>query len=181
MCVRYRVFTVPRKFTIGDVATFDIKAARKKAREVRQAAAEGIDHSALKRASKVAARDGKGESGTFTFVARNFINRYARAKNRRWVEVARLLGLRPSKDKPGELILIKGGVAERWQHRLVDSVTKPDVLAVLDDLMDAEHAVTANRTFSALRRLYSWRLPNPGAGKNAGYYSKARRLMQVAS
>ena len=38
-------------------------------------------------------------------------------ENRSWKEAARLLGLRPDPKKPGELIVIAGGIVDRWKDK----------------------------------------------------------------
>ena len=67
---------------------------------------------------------------------RSFINKYARRKNRSWVEVARLLGLKPDQDDDKQLLRIKGGLVDRWGNRRIGEITKRDVISLIEGVAD---------------------------------------------
>jgi integrase len=43
-----------------------------------------------------------------------------------------------------------------WKHRMIADIARPDVLRVLDALMDRDVPVLANRTLSILKRWFRW-------------------------
>jgi integrase len=47
-------------------------------------------------------------------------------------------------------------VLPRWRGRIIDSITKRDVLDVLDRVVAAGKPVAANRTFAVVRKLFNW-------------------------
>jgi integrase len=106
------------------------------------------------------ARDRRLESAdTFESVARHFVERYARPKNRSWKETARLLGLIPDPDKPEDLagfIVRRRSAVDRWGSRKISDIRRADVIALLDDVADGGAPVGANRVFSAVRKLFNW-------------------------
>src|SRR5439155_21354471 len=112
-----------------------------------------------------------GDHDTFGVVVRKFITRYARPKNRSWAEVARLLGLKLDPDDAGQLIAVRGGLADRWGKRKIAEIRKKDVVDLLDAIVDRGGGVSANRTLAALRKLWNWAAsrddtlpPSPCAG-----------------
>ncbi len=107
------------------------------------------------------ANDRRRESAdTFESVARRFIERYAKPKNRSWKETARLIGLIPDPDKPGddpaEFIVRKRSAADKWGARKLSDIKQSDVIALLDDVVDGGAPVGANRVFAAVRKLFNW-------------------------
>jgi integrase len=155
--VRHRHAGKPHKYTIGSYAAFDLAEAREEANKVLKMVAKGLN--------PMAARRQHGEATTpFEAAVREHITRHAigpkglaQPKNRSWREAARLLGLRPSK-KSDDLVVIKGGLVERWAERPVGDIRRDEIIAVLDDIADrAPYA--ANRSLAYLRKFYNWALP----------------------
>jgi integrase len=73
-------------------------------------------------------------------------------------ETGRLLGLSPEGDdlstwKPRNP---RSGVTAHWAGREVQSITKRDVLDLLDGIVDGGAPVGANRTLSALKTAFAW-------------------------
>jgi integrase len=152
--VRYRHQGQPRKFTLDGFPS--LETARKLARQALDALAEGNDPAATKREAKRTRKLGVDERDQFGTVARQFIERYARPKNRSWEQTARRLGLRPATDDRGKLEAIKGGLAQRWGNRKLAEITRRDIVEVLDAIMDAGTPKAANRTLAAIRRFFNW-------------------------
>ena len=109
-----------------------LSAARKIAGEINHRRASGVDVVAEWRALRGARRAERDEKAATRFgaLAVQFVENYARPKQRRWVETARLLGLREAE---GGMQPIPGGLAERWASRPVSDLGPRDVLTVLDE------------------------------------------------
>lgn len=148
--VRYRHAGKPRKLTLGTVAALPLADARTAARAALTAAAAGNDPAAAKRTARDPATLHRN---AFETVARLFIQRHAKARNRSWKETARLLGLR--EDEAGALVVF-GGVAKQWGARRVQDITRRDVIEALDAVVDRGSPIAANRTLAALRKLFNW-------------------------
>lgn len=161
--VRYRHGRRSRKYTIGPYPTYDLGKARKKASDVLQAAGEGLDPAKQKIKARAAAR--AGQSDLFADLAKTFVLKHAKPRNRSWRETARILGLKPIEGKPSEFELLrkakpgekgnrrtKDGIAARWAKRDVRDIGKRDIL----DELDAIAGVGANRVLAALRKFFNW-------------------------
>lgn len=152
--VRYRLRGRPRKVTLEGFPS--LATAHKLAQAELDKVAEGRDPASEKRASKQAEiRKAANIDDLFSNVARLFIERYAKPKNRSWKETARLLGLKPEPET-GKLLTVKNGIVERWGKRRVQDIGKRDVLDLLDGIVDRGAGILANRTLAALRKMFNW-------------------------
>ena len=156
--VRYRrkADGKPRKITLD--GSLSLAAARAKGAEYMERVAKGEDPAAALQIEKQAVRS-KADAGDETFgnVVRKFILRDQKPSNRTWIEVARMLGLKPDTNDDKQLIAIKGGLADRWGKRKFAEIQKRDVIAELDKIVDrGGRGITANRTLAAIRRLCNW-------------------------
>ena len=150
--VRYRAAGTPRKFTLGDYPTLGLAAARKRAQEAMGDVARGMDPAGAKRASRAAAKAAKGVTHDLVEkVVEDFIERYARPNTRDWEETARLL---------------KKDVAPAWRGRRLSEITRADVHALLDGIVDRGAPIGANRTFAQLRKMTKWALSRGIIDKN---------------
>ena len=113
-----------------------MRAARKAAWEARQLVDEGKDP-ALVRA--VAARDASRDP--FENVVTEFIEKYAKPKNRSWRETERLL---------------RRELVPRWRRRPLASLTRADIGDALDEIVARGAPVVANRTLAAARKMLNW-------------------------
>ena len=129
-----------RRFTIGDFPTFSLKDARAAARRVRQDGAAGTDSMVEKRAAA------RREPDTIEAIVDKFMKRYMEQKN-----------LAPSYIA-GTRALFDNHVLPRWKGRELKTITRPDVVDLLDEIVDAGKPVAANRTLAALRKLCNWSL-----------------------
>jgi integrase len=169
--IRYRCGGKPRKMTLGPVAPkldgreptpilgapLTLAGARTVAREQLQIVAAGRDPATEHIATKRAARDpAAADRDLFGTLAKTFIKRYARPKNKSWRETARLLGLRPDDD--GDLVTIEGGLANpnRWGKRKVQDISRREIIDLLDGIVDRGAPVAANATLAALRKMFNW-------------------------
>jgi hypothetical protein len=129
-----------KKLTIGSYPVIDLKNARALARKALVAVAEGIDVATVKRGEKetlVHAREGEDVGS----VVAAYIEKYAKPRTKTW--------------RQAQLILHKHA-ATPWAGRHIGDITRTDILAVTDALMDRGKAVAANRTLAYIRRLFDW-------------------------
>lgn len=134
--VRYRSNGAQRRMKIGTYPTLGLSEAREVARQVFTAVGAGKDPAAEKRDASSRAR-----VDTFERVAEAFITRYAKRHNKSWQETERIL---------------KRYVIPIWGPRQVRDITRPDVLALLDDMVDRGAPVMAKQTHSTIRKLFYW-------------------------
>ncbi|YBV97401.1 tyrosine-type recombinase/integrase [Phyllobacteriaceae bacterium JZ32] len=179
--VRYRAHGKPRKLVLGnylagdnvELAGAELKKIRTEAADILEQVRQGNDPAIQKQIAKKQAHEGsEADLKRFDNVARLFLARYAKPKNRSWKETARLLGLIPDKgkialaetekekaalaDDPHSFEAVKKGVVDKWAHRPIDSITRAEVIAALDGMVDRGSPIIANRTLAALRKLFNW-------------------------
>jgi integrase len=135
--VRYRHHSRPCKLTLGRYPAIDLAAARKLASAALRAVAEGRDPNLEKQRARVSKAD------TIEAVAAQFIERHCYRSNRprTAAETKRLLDLH---------------VLPRWRGRLAREITRRDVLDLLDRIVDNGKPIAANRTLSAVRKMFNW-------------------------
>ena len=161
--VRYRAGGKPRKLTIGPWPAFDLAEARDQARKAVQSAQKGGDPADDKRHAKRASKDAQAaDLDSFAGVARLFLRRYAKPKNRDWIEQARLLGLIPdpahpeNRDDPPPFIMAPQGPAATPARKPFQDVRNRDIRAIVEDIVDRGAPIGANRTLAALRKFFAW-------------------------
>jgi integrase len=134
--VRYRIAGRPRKHTLDAYPAIDLKAARDLASEALRAVAKGRDPGREKLESRVLVPD------TVAAVVRQFVELHCRRHNRprHARETTRLL---------------ERNMLPRWRARLMRDITRRNVLDLLDRLAE-DGPITANRTLSAVRKLFNW-------------------------
>jgi integrase len=153
---RYRIAGQSRKLTLGPFPTISVTEARKLCGDAALKTQAGGDP-ALDHKTARAADD------TFERVTRLFIERYARPKNRSWKLTAAWLGLAPDGDN---LVLTGKGAIAKWGDRKISTIRQPDIIHFLDALVDQGTPVSANRTLSALRKLFNWARGRYGLSAN---------------
>src|SRR5215212_3695987 len=109
--VRYRVQGRPKKFTLGPYPRLSLGDAREQARSALRLASEGRDPSALRLSAQ--REDEAVIKMRFGAVVAEFIERYAKTRNRTWSETERLL--------------TKADLAP-WQDRDVRSIGRREIL-----------------------------------------------------
>ncbi len=153
--VRYRFYGRARKLTLTGFPS--LATARKLAQDAMDAVAEGRDPAQEKREARTA----NVERIDFESALRDFFRKHTRKKNGDAIrestrrERARLLGLKPDPARSGEWIRTGNGALKRWNGRTLESITKADVLDLLDVVAEAG-PVLANRTLAALRTFFGW-------------------------
>lgn len=133
--LRYRVNGRPAKHTIGAAGVLELAAARAAARSALATVAAGGNPAASKRATRETVVE------TFEVVARRFVERHAKLRNKSWRESERIL---------------EREALPRWGNRPIGSITRADVIALLDAIVDRGAPIMANRTLEVVRRLFNW-------------------------
>jgi len=194
---RYRYGGKTKKLTVGSVLPkreagevegdlpfgipMTLAEARQAARRAMQLVAEGLDPSEQKRAAKEAvilpeeqARldredEERRRKNSVEFLASEFIERYAKPKNRSWKEVQRQFAV---------------NINPKWGSRDITSISKRDVIELLDGIVDGGAPTMANRVLSTLKKFFGWLVerdviassPAVGIGKPAAENSRDRVL-----
>jgi Arm domain-containing DNA-binding protein/integrase-like protein len=140
--LRYRFDRTSRKLTLGPYPDMDLRAAREAAGAALSKLAQDINPAVLKQATKAAARLPAERELVENVVAR-FVERYAKQHTREasWRETERVLNKE---------------VVGKWKGRSLADISRADVHALLDTIVDRGSPVLANRALAALRRMCSW-------------------------
>lgn len=139
--VRYRADGKPKKLTLGPYPRVPLTEAREAARTALRAVAEGRDPAGEKQAAK--AEPSATETMRFGAVAADYVERYAKPRNRSWRETESFLTRTLD-------------ATDRWQDRDVRTIGRKDVLNALDAVVGRGATIHANRLFAALRRFFAW-------------------------
>lgn len=132
----YRIHGRARRFTIGRWPVISLADARKAARQALRLVDLGRDPAEMRAASRE-----RNQRDTFAAVVAEFIERYARPKNRSRRETERLL---------------RRELVSQWGRRPVATITRRDVIEVVDGIVDRGAPVVASRTLAAVRKLFNW-------------------------
>ena len=136
--VLYRIRGRLRRYTIGTLGAFPkVDLARERAGEILRDAERGIDAAAEKARPPAPAR----QPDTVSSVCAAFIKNYAKPRNRSWQDTERLLARH---------------VVSRWGDRDVTTITRCDILDLLDDLAEGGSTTGANRVLANVRKLFGW-------------------------
>lgn len=159
---------------IGDTLT--LERARRLASRCRELINAGIDPGAQQQAAKRVAKEGApaADRDLFEVIALQFLERYARpnTKASSFGETVSLLGFRLEKEAENDgerarIVLRRRDnerdprrastwPAIRWKGRKIQSITKRDMIELLDAIQDAGVPHAANSTQGALHRLFEW-------------------------
>ncbi len=139
--VRYRSPATgkPAKVTLGKYPLLGLVEAREAARTAMRAVAEGIDPGAVKKAEKAAAPE-RIDRDRVTTVADEFLKRHA-SKNRTAAETKRQF---------------EREILPAWGQKLIQDVTRRDVIDLLDKIADRGSPIMANRVLATVRKLGNW-------------------------
>jgi len=136
-CLFFRIHGRQRRLTIGKHPAIKPAQARREAQRALEHVREGIDPGELKRSR----RDNRLE--TFGDLVTEYLERQARPNTRATTFV----------NTKGDF---DHNILPRWRKRSIASITKADVIALIDGIVDRGAAVQANRTLGRLKALYRW-------------------------
>lgn len=146
--VMYRLPGDPkvRRHTIPFAKFPKVDGARDEARRIMQKAERGEDPAKV---------EVQPQRMTVRRLVDQFIERYAKPKNRSWEQTKQLLDRH---------------IVSRWGDRQADSITGRHVRELLDELNNNGHPIASNRTLAHGRKMYNWAVAeeilaaNPFAG-----------------
>jgi integrase len=141
--VRYRADGAPRKLTIGPYPAVDLATARKRAQEALGDLAGGVDPAARKKVAREARKTEELAADRVETVAALFVDRYAK----------RFVGALWARETER---LLKVEVLPKLGAKRLGGLSRADVHALLDAIVDRGSPYTANRTLAVLRRMCSW-------------------------
>jgi integrase len=166
-----------RKFTLGPIADggeacdgaptighpLTLADARSLATDELRKIRRGIDPTLQRRTDKLAAARALPTNLVDDAFA-EFMARHVRKRNGKPIrdrtrrETGRLVGLIPDGDDLSvwKLRKPKSGVLAFWSGRDVHSITKRDVLDLMDSIVERDAPIIANRTLSALKTAFAW-------------------------
>lgn len=130
----------PRKLTLGPYPAFGLRDAREAAAEAARYVARGADPAAAKVDARSRAAD---RSDLVDVILDHYVHSYVLPKNRASTaaEVQRL---------------IDRNIRPRWGTRKVGTITRRDVVALIDEATSRGASVTANRLLAVVRRFFNW-------------------------
>ncbi len=138
---RFRYGGKTRKLTLGRFPALSLSEAREAARRAAQAVELGTDPGATKAKAKAAAREAQGAGrDTVAAVVEQFDKRH-------------LSHLRSGRDVRQALDRF---VVKAWGDRDVKTITKRDVLDLLDAIVDRGTPTMANRVLAYTRKFMNW-------------------------
>jgi integrase len=137
--VRYRTPTVQRRMTLGRYPLIGLKEARIRARDVLLAVHDGADPAAEAKAMKVKRAD-LDDRDTVSKLVEQFRKRH-------------LTGLKSGGDA---YRFLERFVIPAWGDRDIQTITKRDVIELLDGIADSGRGVTANRVLAHTRKFFNW-------------------------
>lgn len=135
----YRINGRQRRLSLGGYPAYDLAEARDFAREALRLVGRGVDPADERKAAREAARS--TERDTVEKLVRQFIERHAKAKTRKWRDTERMFELY---------------VLPKWGQQPLNSITRRDVIELLDGIMDQGKPYSANKVLSHVRRFFNW-------------------------
>ncbi len=133
----YRFEGKPRRMTLGVYPRMSLASAR----EAVANAVKRLDESIDPGAEKIAARKSLTDAESFAELAHEWVERYAKPKRKTWKVAQQQLEV--------DAIPV-------WGKRKAKSITRRDVIQLIDSIMDRGAPVTANRTLSLLKQVFKF-------------------------
>ena len=130
----YRHGNVKRRLTLGTYPALSLADAREQAgRALRAVQYDGADPAANKKAERTAE--------TFDELAQEYLERHAKRGKRSWRK---------------DLQILEKDVLPRFGKRRAKDITRRDIIAMLDDIVERGAPIQANRTLEVVRKLFNW-------------------------
>lgn len=129
--VKYRYGLTQKRMSIGVYPRVSLAAARQRAMDAMRKVDDGTDPSKLRRQADL----------RVDAIVAEFITRYAKPRNRKWMESERIL--------QREFVAVFG-------QKDIREVTRADVIEIMDGAIERGAHYSANRILSNVRKLYNW-------------------------
>ena len=127
------------KITIGSYPALSLADAREEAGKLRRAVERGENPKHIQARERAETRE--RARNTFGLIAVVFTVRYAKRHTRSWKQTKGIL---------------RKHVVPAWKDRPVDSITRRDVVELLDGIVRSGKPVLANRVLAHVRKLFAW-------------------------
>jgi len=137
--VRYRTPTVQRRMTLGAYPLIGLKEARTRARDALLAAHDGADPAAEAKATKEKRAD-LNDRDKVSRLLKQFRKRH-------------LAGLKSGDEA---YRFLERFVLPAWGDRDIHTITKRDLIDLLDEIADSGRMTTANRVLAHTRKFLNW-------------------------
>lgn len=141
----------PKKFTVGPFESYGLAEARREGEALRQMVGRGVDPGETKKAARAKARDPSRDVGALLdqFIARHETGASGAGKSTR-VKASKATTVRAMKQQ------IEADIRPAWGRRKIDAITRADIAALLDGIVERGATVHANRVFSLVRAWLNW-------------------------
>ncbi len=139
--VMARVAGKMTRFTLGSFPTMSLAEARQRAEAYKETAKSGIDPRTIEAERQRAAEVERKR--TFGVVGDEFLDKHVDAN----------LAASTAREYRRTL---KGPATEAWQNRPIATITKQDVVVVIDSFSQRGARGAANRSLSYLRKFFNW-------------------------
>jgi Arm DNA-binding domain len=139
-CLYFRMHGRLRCLTIGNYPSIKPAQARREAQDALERVRDGVDPGEEKRVRREMRTP---ETDTFGAVATDYLERYVRANNRQstYNEAQRDL---------------ERDALRKWRNRPIASITRRDVIDLVEKIAERGAGVQANRTLTRLGALFRW-------------------------
>jgi integrase len=148
--VMYRSGGRLRRLTLGTYPALTLADARDQATAAKHTVAKGEDPALQKQSARTAP--------TVADLATQYLDRYAKHHKKSWRDDARLLNRE---------------VLPEWGRRKAHDITRRDVLALLDGIVERGSPIQANRILALIRVMFNWTISRDVLEHNPCYQVKA--------
>jgi len=140
-----------RRLTLGTYPAMTLKEARSTFREARDLIDKGIDpiehqkelehkeEEEQQRLEKAAKKE--AQKLTVGSLADEYLEKWSKPRKRSWKEDQRILD---------------HDILPEWKNRKAETITRRDVIAILDKIVDRGAPIAANRTFALIRKMFNF-------------------------
>lgn len=160
---RYRFRNKTRKLTLSKgYPALTLAAARAEAESKQDELDNGMDPAIIQ-----AEEEAQQTPNSFESVAEEWISRHVKPNTR-------------EKSLREFQRILDADVLPKWKHKLITEITRPDILKLLDRIVDRNAPIVANRTHEVIRGLFNWSLDrgyitaSPAAGTKPPSVERSR-------
>jgi integrase len=150
----YRYRGRPRRMTFGSYPAMSLAEARVRVAEARRSLLNGTDPGSVLVVDRKAERDAE----TVNELVDDYLYRWARPNKRNAAEDERIL---------------RKDVIPLWGRRKAKDVSRRDVIAMLDGIVERGAPIQANRTLAVVRRMFNWAISRDVLDTNPCHMVKA--------
>ena len=133
----YRFNGKPRRMTLGTYPTISLASVRVKHANAKELLAKGTDPGAL----HIEKRRAERQAETVQNLADEYLEKWARPRKKSAAEDERIL---------------RKDVLPAWGTRKAKSITRRDVILLLDTIVERGAPIAANRTLGVIRRVFNF-------------------------